>query len=262
MKDTDLLRLLESVRERSLPVGEALERLKTGPFRQTDLGFARLDHHRGLRHGLGEVVYGEAKTVEQIVAIAGAFSAEAEPVLITRLQPEKFPPLEERFPGARANRPARTFLIHPPPESASPQSGPHVAILAAGTGDLPVAEEACEVCVAMAVPFVRHYDIGVAGLHRLLSRADELGRATALVVIAGMEGALPSVVAGLVGGPIFAVPTSVGYGASFGGIAALLAMLNSCGPGVMVSNIDNGFSAAFAACQVVRAVRDAKASNP
>jgi NCAIR mutase (PurE)-related protein len=256
MNDSELLRVLEAVRSTSLSVDAALLELKNGPFRRSDLGYAQLDHHRRLRHGLGEVVYGEAKTLEQILGIAAELAHSSEPVLITRLQPEKIAALLRRFPEGRANAAARTFILHPPAEKAAQASEPHVAILAAGTGDLPVAEEACEVCVAMGTAFVRHYDVGVAGLHRLLSRTDELQKATALVVVAGMEGALPSVVAGLLGRPVFAVPTSVGYGASFGGVAALLAMLNSCAPGVTVANIDNGFSAGFAACQVVRAVRE------
>jgi NCAIR mutase (PurE)-related protein len=170
--------------------------------------------------------------------------------------------LKARLPNGRANDIARTLIVHPPDEIAVRAPEPHVAILAAGTADLPVAEEACETCVAMGTAVARYYDVGVAGLHRLLSKAEAFQTATALVVVAGMEGALPSVVAGLLGRPVFAVPTSVGYGASFGGVAALLAMLNSCAPGVTVANIDNGFSAAFAACQVVRAAREARRPVP
>jgi NCAIR mutase (PurE)-related protein len=204
------------------------------------------------------VVYGESKSAEQIVAIAAELARPGNPVLVTRLDPVKEAALAARFPEGRANRAARTFIVHASAALAPSPSEPHVAILAAGTADVPVAEEACEVCVAMGTAFARHYDVGVAGLHRLLSKSEALGAATALVVVAGMEGALPSVVAGLLGRPVFAVPTSVGYGASFGGVAALLAMLNSCAPGVTVANIDNGFSAAFAACQVVRAVKAAR----
>jgi NCAIR mutase (PurE)-related protein len=258
MNDSELLSLLEAVRTHSLSASDALLQLKNGPFRRTNMGFAELDHHRRLRHGLGEVVYGESKTLEQILAIAEELAQSTAPVLMTRLEPGKMAALTARFPGGRANRIARTLIVHPPGEIVVQRSEPHVAILAAGTADLPVAEEACEVCVAMGTAFARYYDVGVAGLHRLLSKADALQTATALVVVAGMEGALPSVVAGLLGRPVFAVPTSVGYGASFGGVGALLAMLNSCAPGVTVANIDNGFSAAFAACQVVRAVREAQ----
>ena len=158
---------------------------------------------------------------------------------------------------ARVNAAARTVTLHAPAPAAPRAGEPHVAVVAAGTSDLPVAEEAAEVCVAMGIPHHTIYDVGVAGIHRLLARADTLQEATALVVVAGMEGALPSVVAGLLGRPVFAMPTSVGYGANFGGLSALLAMLNCCAPGVTVTNIDNGFSAGFAACQVVRAVRSA-----
>jgi NCAIR mutase (PurE)-related protein len=206
---------------------------------------------------LSEVVFGESKTVEQILEIAAELGGSGAPVLVTRLQPGKIAPLQRRFTGGRANSTARTFLVNPPvPRPAGP-SDPYVAIVSAGTSDLPVAEEACEVCTAMETPFRLICDVGVSGIHRLLGATEKLQSATAIVVIAGMEGALPSVVAGLVGRPVFAVPTSVGYGVSFGGVAALLAMLNSCAPGVTVTNIDNGFSAAFAACQVVRVVRDA-----
>jgi NCAIR mutase (PurE)-related protein len=258
MRDIDILELLAAVEAGKVSPAEALDRLRAGPFRQTDLGFARPDHHRRVRHGLNEVVYGESKPAEQILAIVAELGESGGPVLITRLQPEKIAALQDRFKGGRANALARTFIANPPaPQQGSP-SIPHVAVVAAGTSDLPVAEEACEVCIAMETPFVRISDVGVAGLHRLLGVTDALQSATAIVVIAGMEGALPSVVAGLIGRPVFAVPTSIGYGVSFGGVTPLLAMLNSCAPGVTVTNIDNGFSAAFAACQVVRAVRDAQ----
>ena len=207
---------------------------------------------------MNEVVYGESKTAEQILAIVAELGESGGPVLITRLQPEKIAALQARFPAGRANSAARTFIANPPTPREGSLSVPHVAIVAAGTSDLPVAEEACEVCIAMETAFVRVCDVGVSGLHRLLGAVETLQAATALVVVAGMEGALPSVVAGLIGRPVFAVPTSIGYGVSFGGVTPLLAMLNSCAPGVTVTNIDNGFSAAFAACQVVRAVSDAQ----
>lgn len=257
MNEHEISTVLTAVQAGSLSPAEALRRLQSGPFQTADLGFAQVDHHRRLRQGLGEVIYGESKTIEQIIAIANEAGSSGAPVLITRLQPEKSNRLSTEFPAGRVNAAARTFILHAPaPLGATPEL-PHVAIVAAGTSDLPVAEEAVEVCVAMGVPYQRHYDVGVAGIHRLLARTEALQAATALVVVAGMEGALPSVVAGLLGRPVFAVPTSVGYGASFGGLSALLAMLSSCAPGVTVTNIDNGFSAAFAACQVVRAVRAA-----
>jgi NCAIR mutase (PurE)-related protein len=256
------LDLLNAVRQGSVSETEALGQLKSGPFRQTDLGYARPDHHRRMRHGLNEVVYGETKTIEQILGIVDELAPSGTAVLVTRLQPEKLAALQQRHPGGRANPVGRTFIVHPPAPVAGGPSVPHVAIIAAGTSDLPVAEEACEVCIAMGTPYLRICDVGISGLHRLLESVEQLQAATALVVIAGMEGALPSIVAGLVGRPVFAVPTSVCYGVGFGGLAPLLAMLNSCAPGVTVSNIDNGFSAAFAACQVVRAVQAARDGRP
>ncbi|MBI4625081.1 MAG: nickel pincer cofactor biosynthesis protein LarB [Verrucomicrobia bacterium] len=262
MNEDEVRAILEGLSAGTMEPQAALQRLKGGPFRAGNLGFAQIDHHRRLRQGLGEVIFGENKTIEQILAIATEAGVGGAPVLITRLQPEKSAGLSVAFPTGRANAAARTFILHPPPPLAAGTGTPHVAIVAAGTSDLSVAEEAAEVCVAMGVPCERYYDVGVAGIHRLLQRVEALQAATALVVVAGMEGALPSVVAGLLGRPVFAVPTSVGYGASFGGVSALLAMLNSCAPGVSVVNIDNGFSAAFAACQVVRAVWAASAISP
>lgn len=259
MNDKDLIKLLEEVVKGVVAPDAAAERLKAGPFKQTELGFANLDHHRALRHRLGEVVYGESKTTEQIIAIAESFATHGVPVLITRLSDEKRAALRRRFADGRESAAGRTFTLNPPAPKNASSSEPFVAIVAAGTSDVGVAEESCEVCVAMGIAFERYYDIGVSGLHRLLGKLESLQKATALVVIAGMEGALPSVIGGLLASkPIFAVPTSVGYGASFGGLAALLAMLNSCAPGITVVNIDNGFSAAFAACNVAASVRDAR----
>ena len=254
MTEEELTTLLESVRGGELSTADALAALREGPFRSSDVAFAELDHHRPLRNGLGEVVYGESKTADQIVAIVGHLSADGKPVLVTRIDAAKSDALAAAFPAGRANTTGRTFIANAP-EIKTPESGePYVAVVAAGTSDAYAAEEACEVCVAMNIALVSHYDVGVAGLHRLLDKHSSLQNASALVVVAGMEGALPSVVGGLFGKPIFAVPTSVGYGASFGGIAPLLAMLNSCAAGVAVMNIDNGFSAGFAACQVVREI--------
>lgn len=270
MRPEDLQALLAGVADGTVTPEEAVERLKDGPLRQDDLSFATLDHHRHLRQGLAEVVYGEGKTTEEVLEIAERLAAPGVPVLLTRLGPEKLVALEDHFPGARINPRARTCLVNPLPEEgpgARPEevpgsstgegrhrTKPYVAVVSGGTADLPVAEEAVEVCVAMGAPVHRIYDVGVAGLHRILGKVPELRNATAVVVVAGMEGALPSVVGGLVSCPVFAVPTSVGYGASFQGLAALLAMLNSCAPGVTVSNIDNGFSAGIAAARVVKAV--------
>jgi NCAIR mutase (PurE)-related protein len=249
--------LMEAVARGEVPPEEAAKELEDGPLREDELAFATLDHHRHLRQGMGEVVYGEGKTVDETVEIASRLSESGTPTLLTRLDGEKIAALEERFPGARFNARARTCIIHPPEEMAYGQGRPFVAVVSGGTSDLPVAEEAVEVCVAMEVPVHRIYDVGVAGLHRVLKKVPQLREASALVVVAGMEGALPSVVGGLVAAPVFAVPTSVGYGASFQGLAALLAMLNSCAPGVTVSNIDNGFSAGIAAARVVKVVEGA-----
>jgi len=253
MTDQEIAKLLDEVSRQSVSVEDAFNALKGGPFRRGLLQFAEVDHHRGVRHGLGEVIYGEGKSAEQIAAIAREIGDH--PVLITRLDREKLGALTAVFPSARINETGRTLTLNAPPAKDSSTGEPFVAILAAGTSDAYVAEEAAEVCVASGTAFETFYDVGVAGLHRLLDKHDAIGSASALVVVAGMEGALPSVVGGLFGKPIFAVPTSVGYGASMNGIAALLAMLNSCAPGVAVLNIDNGFSAGFAACQVVREVK-------
>jgi NCAIR mutase (PurE)-related protein len=254
MQESEVIEVLERVRSGAITPEQAALALRAGPFRRSELEFADLDHHRSLRHGLGEVIYGEGKTIEQTLSIAERLAQSGSPVLITRLASEKLSSLAQRYPQGRANDAARTFIVNPVPAKNSSGGEPYVAVLAAGTGDLSVAEEACEVCVAMNTAFEKFYDVGVAGLHRLLNKTDEIQGASALVVVAGMEGALPSVVGGLFGKPLFAVPTSVGYGASFAGVAALLAMINSCAPGVAVVNIDNGFSAGFAACQVIRQV--------
>ena len=246
--------LMEAVARGEVDPEEAARTLADGPLREDELAFATLDHHRHLRQGMGEVVYGEGKTVEETVEIAARLSQSGTPTLLTRLDGEKMRTLEERYPRARFNARARTCIIHPPDETGPGQGRPFVAVVSGGTSDLPVAEESVEVCVAMGIPVHRIYDVGVAGLHRVLRKVPQLREASALVVVAGMEGALPSVVGGLVAAPVFAVPTSVGYGASFQGLAPLLAMLNSCAPGITVSNIDNGFSAAIAAARVVKMV--------
>jgi NCAIR mutase (PurE)-related protein len=257
MTDTELIELLERVKRGEVSSAEAMSTLQSGPFAKTELPFAEPDHHRGVRVGLGEVIYGESKSAEQILNIAGHLSRDGQTVLITRLDGEKTASVKARFPGARINAVGRTSMVNPKQPKGADSGEPFVAVLAAGTADAYAAEEACEVCVAMGTAFEKFYDVGVAGLHRLLDKHQGIEGASALIVVAGMEGALPSVVGGLYGKPLFAVPTSVGYGASFGGIAALLAMLNSCAAGVAVVNIDNGFSAGYAACQVVRQIKRA-----
>jgi NCAIR mutase (PurE)-related protein len=258
MNPEEIQELLKAIADGVVSPNEGLKRLKDGPLRTDELPFANLDHHRHLRQGLAEVVYGEGKTEEEVLTIGERLSAPGVPVLLTRLGKKQMRALEKRFPVGRSNQRARTFLIHPPAEKGTDDPRAYVAVVSGGTADLPVAEEAVEVCVSMDVPVHRVYDVGVAGLHRILSKVDAIREAAAVIVVAGMEGALPSVVGGLVQTPVFAVPTSVGYGANFQGLAALLAMLNSCAPGVTVSNIDNGFSAGIAAARVARAVTSAK----
>jgi len=220
-------------------VDEALSRLRRLPYE--DLGFALVDHHRALRKGFPEVVLGEGKTAEQVAAIAERLAAHADRLLITRVDADYYRAVKERVPDALYHPAARAVTVD---RSGEPRR-PGVAVLCAGTADLPVAEEAAVTAELMGSAVDRLYDVGVAGIHRLLDKIEAIRAAKALAVVAGMEGALPSVVAGLVAAPVIAVPTSVGYGASFRGLAPLLAMLNSCAPGVAVVNIDNGFGAGY-----------------
>ena len=235
--------LLEEVREGKVSVPRALERLRHLPFE--DLGFAKVDHHRALRRGFPEVILGKRKTAAEIAAIARALMRRRHSVLVTRLAPEKMARLKKSLKGLRYNAAARAATWSSRPLRAAGRGA--VLVVSAGTSDIPVAEEAAVTAEMMGNRVERLYDVGVAGLHRLLENRGKLFSAAVLIVVAGMEGALPSVVAGLVDRPVIAVPTSVGYGASFNGLAALLAMLNSCAGGVTVVNIDNGFGAGFAA---------------
>lgn len=234
--------LLDSVRAGTLSVDDGIKKLEHLAFE--DLGFARLDHHRRLRRGLPEVVFAAGKTAEQTTTIVERLLATQDDVLVTRVAPDLAKLLGERFPGAIANAAARTIHWS---RGASPKLPGRVGVISAGTSDIPVAEEAAVTCEVFGNQVDRLYDVGVAGIHRLLSHGKLIDSATVLIVVAGMEGALPSVVGGLTRVPVIAVPTSIGYGASFGGLAALLAMLNSCASGVTVVNIDNGFGAGFAA---------------
>ncbi len=212
-----------------------------------DLGFAQVDTHRALRKGFPEVIFGAGKTPVQIVKIATTLVAHEQRVLITRITAEHARALRKKFKHAVHHELARCVTIEKKP---LPRRAGSIAVICAGTSDLPVAEEAAITAEIMGNRVERIVDVGVAGLHRILSRLETIQKANVLVVVAGMEGALPSVVAGLVSKPVIAVPTSVGYGASFGGVAALLGMLNSCGSGVTVVNIDNGFGAGCAASQM------------
>ncbi len=247
MNTETLHNLLLQVQQGNIEIAAALETLRALPY--TDLGYARLDNHRALRHGFAEVVLCEGKADAHVAAIMAQLCSGPGPVLGTRASPVQFAAVRERVPDVRYNELGRTLTWAPQP---LPKQGGTVLILSAGTADLPVAEEAAETADVMGNRVERIYDVGVAGLHRLLSHTEQLMAASVLVVIAGMEGALPSVVGGLVRAPVIAVPTSVGYGAAFGGLAALLGMLNSCASGVTVVNIDNGFGAGFAASRINR----------
>jgi NCAIR mutase (PurE)-related protein len=242
-----LRRLLEAVARGDLSPAEAAERLRDFPAES--LPEATVDHQRFVRTGFPEVIFGEGKTETQILAVAERIVAQGAPLLVTRISAPAAEALRQRFPDGR-HAPAARVFTRPGTEPLPPAAT--VAVISAGTSDLPVAEEAAETAVALGAPVERVRDVGVAGLHRLLRHERLLRDASALVVVAGMEGALPSVVGGLTDRPVIAVPTSVGYGASFGGLAALLAMLNSCASGVTVVNIDNGFSAGYAAAVIAR----------
>jgi NCAIR mutase (PurE)-related protein len=226
----------------------ALERLRHLPFE--DIAFARIDHHRALRQGHPEVVFCQGKTPEQVVAICERLEAATGSFLGTRATEPIATHLRARFPRVIWNQLARTVHLPSSNPRTQPVSTETILVVSAGTSDLPVAEEAAVVAEAFGHTVDRLTDVGVAGVHRVLAAADQLHRARVIIVVAGMEGALPSVVGGLVKVPVIAVPTSVGYGASFGGLAALLGMLNSCAAGVTVVNIDNGFGAAAAASRI------------
>ncbi|MEJ5252733.1 MAG: nickel pincer cofactor biosynthesis protein LarB [Chthonomonadetes bacterium] len=237
--------LLVAVREGRLSVQDALQQLRALPYE--NLEFARIDTHRALRTGFPEVVFCQGKTPEHVVAILERLSNRHRKVLATRATPELAAVVKERFPRIRYHETARILVLgESEPEASVPQDR-YVLVVAAGTADLPIAEEAAVTASEMGSRVERLYDVGVAGLHRLLANSEMLFGAYVLVVVAGMEGALPSVVGGLVSRPVIAVPTSVGYGAHFSGLAPLLTMLNSCAPGVAVVNIDNGFGAGYLA---------------
>ena len=242
MDEARLQGLLADVREGRVDVAGAVERLRNLPYE--DVGYARLDHHRGIRQGLPEVVFCQGKTVAQVVDLVERLAAQGGPVLATRATPEMFAAVHARVPAAVHDPVARSIVV---PDPGAPVPRPGVLVLTAGTADIPVAQEAAVTAEVMGNAVERVFDVGVAGLHRLLDQRDKLRRARVIVAVAGMDGALPSVVGGLVNVPVIAVPTSVGYGASFGGIAALLTMLNACSPGIAVVNIDNGFGAGFMA---------------
>lgn len=248
MNPTNLKKLLEDLSAGRATVEETLERLTTLPFE--DIGVAHIDHHRELRQGAPEIIYGEGKSTAQLTAIIGGMLRRGSNVLATRLDRDKAAELLADFPEGEYDAEARVFSLIRKPVTISGQG--KILVVCAGTSDLPVAREAAVIARFLGNEVEELADIGVAGLHRLLDKLDLLRRAAVIIVVAGMEGALPSVIGGLVATPIIAVPTSVGYGAGFGGIAALLGMLNSCAGGVTVVNIDNGFGAACAATRINR----------
>ncbi len=246
MNRSDALALLERLARGDTDAGSALRALAVTPI--TELPFATVDTHRALRQGAPEVIFGEGKSGAQVVAIAERLVDHHGGFLATRLSQESVESVCRRFPGVKVGGFGRTAYLSP--REAPPPGVGTVLIITAGTADLPVAEEAAMTSHALGDSVLQMHDVGVAGIHRLLARREELTEAAVIIVIAGMDGALPSVVGGLVAVPVIAVPTSVGYGTSFGGVAPLLTMLNSCASGVTVVNIDNGFGAAFAAARI------------
>jgi NCAIR mutase (PurE)-related protein len=242
--DQDILKdLLKRLKNGDITVEDTLEKLKSLPFE--NLGFACIDHHRSLRRGLSEVIFGEGKNASDILAIMERMREQKENILVTRLTAERAKAILDRFPHSTYYEKASvlTLLEHPIKVTGRGK----ILVMSAGTSDMPVAEEAVVTARFMGNEVMTIFDVGISGLHRLLNHMEKVMEASVIVVVAGMEGALPSVVAGLVDKPVIAVPTSVGYGASFQGVAALLGMLNSCASGVTVVNIDNGFGAGYAA---------------
>lgn len=248
MNINNLRHLLTEIQTGAVSVEAGVKQLRRLPFE--DIGVAMIDHHRALRQGVPEVILGESKSAEQICAIFARMAAKDDNVLVTRISGEKAEILSKDQPEGEYDPVARTFLLQQKPFEDLGQG--KVLIICAGTSDLPVAREAAITARAFNNRVEELVDVGVAGIHRLLAHTDVLCEAAVIIVVAGMEGALPSVVGGMVDVPVIAVPTSVGYGASFNGIAALLGMLNSCAGGVTVVNIDNGFGAAFAATRINR----------
>jgi pyridinium-3,5-biscarboxylic acid mononucleotide synthase len=250
MTGETILEMLQRVRDGGLRPEEAMERLANLPYEEA--GFAKIDHHRRLRTGLPEVIYAAGKTPAQVGEIFFRMAAMGGNVLATRADEAAYAAVKALVPEAQYHSVARIVELRQA-QSANQSTG-SLAVLCAGTSDLPVAEEAAVTAEVMGADVRRIFDVGVAGLHRLLAHRDEIREAEVVIVCAGMEGALPSVVGGMVGAPVIAVPTSVGYGAAFGGIAALLGMLNSCSPNVSVVNIDNGFGAAYVASTILRRI--------
>ena len=247
MNEHNLRSLLTALQEGKYDVEQTLDRLRLFPYE--DLGYAKVDHHRQLRKGFPEVIYCPGKTAEQVVEIIHRLLAFPGNIIATRAEPAIFAAVHDVFPAAQYHELPRTITIE---RDRSLYGNGTILVISAGTADLPVAEEACLTAQLMGNTVERLYDVGVAGIHRLLDNSTQIFRAAVIIVVAGMDGALPSVVGGLVGCPVIAVPTSVGYGAGFGGLAPLLTMLNSCAGGVSVVNIDNGFGAGYCAALINR----------
>ncbi len=252
MEEKGIREILQELQEGSMTVDGALQRLKDLPFQ--DLGYARVDHHRGIRNGYPEVIFGQGKDPEQIKGIVEAMLPHNRNIMVTRVGRDVFNYLQVSIGDVEYREMARIIIVK---REIIPKTAREILVVSAGTADMPVAEEAAVTAEVLGNRVGRLYDVGVAGLHRLLSRRETLDKASVIIVVAGMEGALASVVGGLVDKPLIAVPTSIGYGASFGGLAALLTMLNSCASGVGVVNIDNGFGAAYLASIINRQIERA-----
>lgn len=246
MEKDKIKHMLEQVQSGQLDIDTALNQLRSLPYENLG-GFATVDHHRAMRNGFPEVIFGQGKQPNQIVSIARTLSARNDKVLITRVDPEKAQQVQSEMPEMVYHPIPRLLILD---QSQPSEKHPGIMVVSAGTADMPVAEEAAMTAELMNNTVDRLYDVGVAGIHRLLNQVERLWKARVIIVVAGMDGALPSVVGGLVSIPVIAVPTSVGYGASFNGLAALLTMLNSCATGIGVVNIDNGFGAGYLASNI------------
>jgi NCAIR mutase (PurE)-related protein len=250
LKSDELLRILEDVKAGRLEIAAAADKFKGLPFE--DIQYAKIDHHREIRRGFPEIIFCEGKTADQLVGIARGIRGKGASVIGTRCTPEQFRAVAAELTGAGYYREARIFFI---PQGPFPKGSRTVAVVTAGTSDIPVAEEAAVTAECLGITVERIYDVGVAGIHRLFANLDRINAASVIIAVAGMEGALPSIVAGLTDKPVIAVPTSIGYGANFQGLSALLAMLNSCAGGIGVVNIDNGFGAAYLAALIIRQIK-------
>ncbi len=248
MKTEDIRKVLEQVKRGSISINTALQKLKTLPLE--DIGFATLDHHRTLRKGFPEVIWGEGKTSTQIIAIIKKMLTKKHPILVTRVDTRKAASIKRALPPITYHKTSRLVTLNT--QNVPNRGNGTILVVSAGTSDIPVAEEALITATTMGNTVEHLYDVGVAGIHRLVEKKESLLAASVLIVVAGMEGALPSVIGGLVDKPVIAVPTSTGYGTGFGGIAALLSMLNSCASGIAVVNIDNGFGAGYIASLINR----------